>query len=55
MDKKLNNSTGTSQKLITYVKDRAGHDFRYAIDNSKISKDLGWTHLLIFAMDYQKQ
>ena len=43
MDKKLNNSTGTSQKLITYVKDRAGHDFRYAIDNSKISKDLGWT------------
>lgn len=43
MDKKLNNSTGTSEKLITYVKDRPGHDFRYAIDNSKIKKDLGWT------------
>ena len=42
MDKKLNNPKGTSQKLITYVKDRPGHDFRYAIDNIKIKKDLGW-------------
>ena len=43
MDKKLNNPKGTSEKLITYVKDRPGHDFRYAINNSKIKKDLGWT------------
>jgi dTDP-glucose 4,6-dehydratase len=33
---------GNSQKLITYVKDRAGHDRRYAIDASKIQKELGW-------------
>ena len=33
---------GTYTELITYVKDRPGHDFRYAIDASKIKKDLGW-------------
>jgi len=42
MDKKLGKKTGSSEKLITFVKDRPGHDFRYAIDASKISKELGW-------------
>ena len=43
MDEKLNRATGTSEKLITYVKDRPGHDLRYAIDASKINKELGWS------------
>lgn len=42
MDDKLNNLQGTSKKLITFVKDRPGHDFRYAIDATKIHKELGW-------------
>ncbi|HLG34362.1 MAG TPA: dTDP-glucose 4,6-dehydratase [Bacteroidia bacterium] len=42
MDKKLNRAAGTSEKLITFVKDRAGHDLRYAIDSSKIQRELGW-------------
>ena len=42
MDNKLSKDFGTSQKLITYVKDRPGHDLRYAIDSTKIKKDLGW-------------
>ncbi len=42
MDEKLGRSNGTSEKLITYVKDRAGHDMRYAIDASKITDQLGW-------------
>jgi dTDP-glucose 4,6-dehydratase len=42
MDRKLNRNTGTSEKLIRFVKDRAGHDLRYAIDSSKIQKELGW-------------
>jgi dTDP-glucose 4,6-dehydratase len=42
MDRKLERETGTSEKLITYVKDRAGHDMRYAIDSSKLQKELGW-------------
>ncbi len=42
MDEKLNRPKGTSEKLITYVKDRAGHDLRYAIDASKIYNELGW-------------
>ncbi|MGR6087401.1 MAG: dTDP-glucose 4,6-dehydratase [Arcticibacter sp.] len=42
MDEKLNREPGTSAKLITYVKDRAGHDHRYAIDASKLKHDLGW-------------
>lgn len=46
MDKKLNNAPGTSEKLITYVKDRPGHDRRYAIDASKINKELGWKPLV---------
>lgn len=48
MDKKLNQTIGTSQKLITYVKDRAGHDMRYAIDANKIKEELGWEPSLQF-------
>lgn len=42
MDEKLGHSAGTSEKLITYVKDRDGHDMRYAIDASKLQRELGW-------------
>ncbi len=42
MDQKLGRAEGESLKLITYVKDRAGHDMRYAIDASKIKNELGW-------------
>ncbi len=48
MDKKLNRAEGESAKLITYVKDRAGHDHRYAIDSSKLQKELGWVPSLQF-------
>jgi dTDP-glucose 4,6-dehydratase len=42
MDEKLGHEKGTSRKLITFVKDRAGHDMRYAIDASKLENELGW-------------
>ncbi len=42
MDDKMNQDKGTSQKLITFVKDRPGHDHRYAIDNTKLTTTLGW-------------
>ena len=48
MDSKLNREPGTSEKLITYVKDRPGHDLRYAIDASKINKELGWKPSVTF-------
>jgi dTDP-glucose 4,6-dehydratase len=48
MDKKLDREKGASAKLITYVKDRAGHDRRYAIDASKINKELGWKPSVTF-------
>ena len=48
MDKKLNRSHGSSEKLITHVKDRPGHDLRYAIDASKIEKELGWRPTVTF-------
>ncbi|MEQ9220338.1 MAG: dTDP-glucose 4,6-dehydratase [Cyclobacteriaceae bacterium] len=48
LDKKLERAPGTSSKLITYVTDRAGHDHRYAIDASKIKKELGWEPSLQF-------
>lgn len=48
MDKKLGREEGSSAKLITYVKDRAGHDLRYAIDSTKISNELGWKPSLNF-------
>ncbi len=48
MDKKLGRQAGESEKLITYVTDRAGHDLRYAIDSSKIKEKLGWEPSLQF-------
>lgn len=48
VDEKLKNPAGTSEQLITYVKDRAGHDHRYAIDASKIMNELGWKPSLQF-------
>ncbi len=48
MDDKLNREKGTSEKLITYIKDRPGHDKRYAIDASKINKELGWKPSVTF-------
>ncbi|WOK06667.1 dTDP-glucose 4,6-dehydratase [Imperialibacter roseus] len=54
MDKKLGRAEGTSEKLITYVKDRAGHDMRYAIDANKIMKELGWEPSLQFEEGLEK-
>ncbi|BAU55389.1 dTDP-glucose 4,6-dehydratase [Mucilaginibacter gotjawali] len=48
MDEKLGREPGTSQQLITYVKDRPGHDRRYAIDAGKINKELGWKPSVTF-------
>ena len=48
MDEKLGREKGESEKLITYVKDRPGHDRRYAIDASKINKELGWQPSVTF-------
>jgi dTDP-glucose 4,6-dehydratase len=48
MDNKLDRTVNTSAKLITFVKDRAGHDLRYAIDASKLENELGWTPSLQF-------
>jgi dTDP-glucose 4,6-dehydratase len=48
MDEKLGRGVGESLKLITYVKDRPGHDLRYAIDASKINKELGWKPTVTF-------
>ncbi len=48
MDIKLGNPAGTSEKLITFVKDRAGHDLRYAIDATKLKNELGWMPSLQF-------
>lgn len=48
MDEKLGNTPGTSDQLITYIKDRPGHDRRYAIDASKINKELGWKPSVTF-------
>lgn len=48
MDEKLNREKGSSEKLITYIKDRPGHDRRYAIDATKINKELGWKPSVTF-------
>lgn len=54
MDKKLNRPAGTSETLITYVKDRPGHDQRYAIDSSKLQKELGWSPIPRFEDGLEK-
>jgi len=54
MDRKMSRAPGTSASLITYVKDRAGHDLRYAIDASKIQRELGWEPSLQFAEGLEK-
>jgi len=54
MDKKLNREKGASEKLITYVKDRAGHDLRYAIDSSKLQSELGWKPSIDFPAGLDK-
>lgn len=48
MDEKLGREKGESRKLITFVKDRAGHDLRYAIDSSKLINELGWEPSVTF-------
>lgn len=48
MDVKLGRMSGESEKLITYVKDRPGHDLRYAIDSTKINRNLGWKPSVTF-------
>lgn len=54
MDIKLGRSNGESQKLITYVKDRPGHDLRYAIDATKINSELGWKPSVTFEEGLEK-
>ena len=54
MDAKLGRAVGESEKLITYVKDRPGHDLRYAIDASKINKELGWKPSVTFEQGLEK-
>ena len=54
MDKKLERAEGESEKLITYVTDRAGHDLRYAIDANKIMHELGWQPSLQFEEGIEK-
>lgn len=54
LDRKLNRTAGTCAGLITYVKDRAGHDMRYAIDSSKLMKELGWKPSLQFEEGIEK-
>ena len=54
MDKKLGRPDGESEKLITFVKDRAGHDLRYAIDATKLKNELGWEPSLQFEEGIEK-
>jgi dTDP-glucose 4,6-dehydratase len=54
MDEKLGREVGTSEQLITFVKDRPGHDLRYAIDASKINQELGWKPSVTFEQGLSK-
>ncbi len=54
MDRKLGREPGSSAKLITFVKDRAGHDMRYAIDCSKVKNELGWQQEVSFEEGLEK-
>ncbi|MGB4903515.1 MAG: GDP-mannose 4,6-dehydratase, partial [Saprospiraceae bacterium] len=54
MDSKLDRTQGESEQLITYIKDRPGHDRRYAIDATKINKELGWYPSVTFEEGLEK-
>ncbi|MGG8497334.1 dTDP-glucose 4,6-dehydratase [Tenacibaculum sp. TC6] len=54
VDKLLGRTEGTSEKLITFIKDRAGHDYRYAIDATKLKDELGWKPSLQFEEGIEK-
>ena len=54
MDEKLGRDKGTSEQLISFVKDRPGHDLRYAIDASKINEELGWEPSVTFEQGLAK-
>jgi len=54
LDKKLGRAEGESEKLITFVTDRAGHDLRYAIDATKLKTELGWTPSITFEQGLEK-
>lgn len=54
MDEKLGREPGSSESLITYVKDRPGHDRRYAIDASKLERELGWSPSVTFEQGLEK-
>ena len=54
MDTKLGRTQGTSASFITYVKDRPGHDLRYAIDASKLKRELGWSPTVTFEEGLEK-
>lgn len=54
MDHKLGRPAATSEQLITFVKDRAGHDLRYAIDASKLKNELGWKAAVSFDKGLEK-
>ncbi len=54
MDEKLQREKGTSEQLITYVTDRAGHDLRYAIDATKLENELGWKPSITFETGLEK-
>jgi dTDP-glucose 4,6-dehydratase len=54
MDRKLGRPVGTSEALITYIKDRPGHDRRYAIDATKINQELGWKPSVTFEEGLEK-
>ncbi len=54
MDIKLGRVSGESEKLISYVKDRPGHDLRYAIDATKINKELGWKPSVTFEQGLER-
>jgi dTDP-glucose 4,6-dehydratase len=54
MDSKLGRTEGESEQLITFVGDRAGHDFRYAIDSGKLMGELGWKPSVTFEEGLEK-
>jgi len=54
MDSKLNRAHGSSEKLITFVKDRPGHDLRYAIDSTRLQNEMGWSPATGFESGLEK-